>query len=236
MVRCILIDDELPGLGYLRRLCEQIPDVEVVKAYTDPKKFLKEVDDLTFDLCILDIEMPGMNGLEVAKHLRDKLIIFCTAYKEYAAEAFDLEAIDYVRKPIQQDRLEKALQKAKLQLEQGKIADEFIHINSNKGKTFLYFSELLYITVADTDKRDKRAVLRNETELILKNISFDDLMKYLPKSIFIRINRQTILAKKIITAYTADTITTAIIGPDGKPVKFALNEHYRKNFLDYYKH
>jgi two-component system, LytTR family, response regulator len=234
MVRCVLIDDELPGLSYLRRLCEQIEYVEVVKAYNDPTKFLKEIDDLDFDVCILDIEMPGINGLEVARRLRGKLVIFSTAYKQYAAEAFDLEAIDYITKPIKQDRLEKALQKTKLYLEKNETPEEFIHVNSNKGKTFLYFNELLYITVADTDKRDKRAILRNDTEIILKNISFDDLMKVLPKRAFIRVNRQTILAKHVIAAYTAETINTNIFDGEGKRLQFALNEHYRKTFFENY--
>jgi len=232
MVKCILIDDELPGLAYLRRLCEQITYVEVVKAYTDPKKFLKEAADIAFDVCILDIEMPGINGLEVAKLLQGKLVIFSTAYKEYAAEAFDLEAVDYIRKPIQQDRLEKALQKARLQVAQNEDADQFIQINTNQGKTFLYFNEVSYITVADTDKRDKRAVLRNDKEIILKNISFDELMKLLPKRTFIRVSRQTILAKNIISAYTADTITTILLDANRKNLRFALNEHYRKTFLE----
>lgn len=234
MVRCVLIDDELPGLTYLRRLCEQIEYVEVVKAYNDPTKFLKEINDLDFDVCILDIEMPGINGLEVAKHLQGKLVIFSTAYKQYAAEAFDLEAIDYIRKPIKQDRLEKALQKTKLYLEKQEAPEEFIHINSNKGKTFLHFNELLYITVADTDKRDKRAILRNDTEIILKNISFDDLMKLLPKRTFIRVNRQTILAKHVIATYTSETINTNILDAEGKRLQFALNEHYRKTFFENY--
>lgn len=234
MVKCILIDDELPGLAYLRRLCEQIADVEVVKAYTDPKKFLKEASNIAFDVCILDIEMPGINGLEVAKLLQEKLVIFSTAYKEYAAEAFDLEAIDYIRKPIQRDRLEKALQKASLQLAKSKETEQFIHINTNQGKTFLYFTEISYITVADTDKRDKKAVLRDNKEIILKNISFDELIRLFPKKTFIRVNRQTVLAKNVISAYTADTITTTMLDTDHRNIRFALNEHYRKTFLEDY--
>jgi len=236
MVKCILLDDELPGLSYLRRMCEQIEYIEVVKAFTDPVKLLKEIDALDFDVCILDIEMPGINGMEVAKRLRDKLVIFATAYKQYAAEAFDMEAIDYIRKPIQKERLEKALQKARLQLKQKKETSDFIQVNSNKGKAVLYFKDLLYITVADTDKRDKRAVLGNGTDIILKNISFEDLIRLLPTKNFMRVNRQTIVARNRIVAYTSDSISTNILDADGKGVQFALNEHYRKAFLDSYLH
>lgn len=71
-------------------LCEQIPELEVVKAFNRTDLFLSEIDKIDFDLCILDIEMPRMNGVEIARLLKDKLIIFTTAHKEYAAEAFDL--------------------------------------------------------------------------------------------------------------------------------------------------
>ena len=81
-------------------LCEQLPELEVVKAFNNPEVFLSELPNLDFDLCILDIEMPQMNGMQVANLLNGKAVIFTTAYKEYAAEAFDLDAVDYVSKPI----------------------------------------------------------------------------------------------------------------------------------------
>ncbi|HZI26108.1 MAG TPA: response regulator [Chryseolinea sp.] len=68
-LKCVLLDDELPGLAYLKILCEQIPEVEVVKAFNDPQKFLSTADNLDFDACILDIEMPKVNGLQVARLL-----------------------------------------------------------------------------------------------------------------------------------------------------------------------
>ena len=72
----MLLDDELPALSYIKVLCEELPDVEVVKAFNDPKKFLEAIPTLDFNVCILDIQMPGFTGLEVAQHLKDKLNIF----------------------------------------------------------------------------------------------------------------------------------------------------------------
>ena len=86
-LKCLLLDDELPGLAYLKMLCEQIPKLEVVKAFNNPQLFLEELSSLEFDLCILEVEMPGMNGLQVANLLKGKPVIFATAYKDYAAEA-----------------------------------------------------------------------------------------------------------------------------------------------------
>jgi len=130
----LLLDDELPGLKYLKMLCEQIPELEVVKAFNSPETFLMELSSLEFDLCILDIEMPGMDGLSIANLLGDKPVIFTTAYKEYAAEAFDLNAIDYIRKPVTRERLQTAVNKALYRIRQSNPARNFIQINTNKGK------------------------------------------------------------------------------------------------------
>jgi len=106
-LKCLLLDDELPALSYLKLLCEELPDVEVVKVFNDGSKFLEAIKTLDFNVCILDIQMPQYTGLEIAQHLHNKHIIFTTAYKEFAAEAFDLNAIDYLRKPLQKERFKK---------------------------------------------------------------------------------------------------------------------------------
>ncbi|WP_259130319.1 LytR/AlgR family response regulator transcription factor [Chryseobacterium ginsenosidimutans] len=73
MIKCVILDDELLAISYLKLLCEQIDNVEVVKAFNDPKIFLSEIEKIDCNVCILDIEMPGMNGLQVAEtHFRFK--------------------------------------------------------------------------------------------------------------------------------------------------------------------
>lgn len=93
-IKCLLLDDELPGLTLLKMLCEQQPELEVIKAFNSPVTLLQEAPNLDFDLLITDIEMPGMNGLQVADALKGKAIIFTTAYKNFAVDAFDRDAID----------------------------------------------------------------------------------------------------------------------------------------------
>ena len=154
-LRCLLLDDELPGLTYLKMLCEQLPELEVVKAFNSPDIFLKEVPNLDFDLCILDIEMPAMNGLHVANLLQGKPVIFVTAYKEFAAEAFDLDAIDYVRKPVKKERLQQAIQKASSRISKSSSVKNFIQLNTDKGKALLFFDQVGYIKTSDSDSRDK---------------------------------------------------------------------------------
>lgn len=227
-LRCLLLDDELPGLTYLRMLCEQIPGLEVVRAFNDPVKFLEESKKIDFDLCILDIEMPGINGLDVARALNNKPVIFTTAYKDYAAEAFDMNAIDYVRKPIEKERLEKAIQKA-IGLIDKKIIKEYIQVNTNKGKALLFFEQVLRITNSESDKRDKLVMLENGEQLVLKNISFEQLLSQLPANAFCRINKKDVIALKAVKFYTHNQVTITVLSDE---VNLALSDNFKKDFLN----
>lgn len=229
-LRCLILEDELPGLAYLKMLCQQFPEVEVVKAFDDPKIFLEEMGQLQFDACILDIEMGEINGLQIANILKDKAIIFVTAYKEYAAEAFDLNAIDYVRKPIQRDRLKQAIDKAIKYLNKPDSVKNFAQLNSEKGKVLLYFDQVDYITIAALDSRDKIVYLKDGKTLTLKNISFDKLIKLLPANKFSRINKKEIIALRAIQYFSYDEIVSDIIQNEST-IRFSLSDVYRDEFL-----
>jgi two-component system, LytTR family, response regulator len=229
-LRCILLDDELPALAYLRVLCGQAPEVEVVRAFNDPLKFLQESATLAFDLCILDIEMPGLNGLDVARQLTGKLVIFTTAYREYAAEAFDLDAIDYLRKPIQQDRFSKAIAKAVARLANHTPERQYIQLNTSKGKGLLFFDQIQYITTG-LDKRDKLVLLDTGEEMLVKNMSFEKLLQALPEAGFCQINKKEIIAMKVVQFFTHDEITSTLADAAGKPRRFSLSENFRPAFL-----
>ena len=212
-------------------LCEQLPELEVVKAFDNPHTFLKELDSLDFDLCIMDIEMPGINGLQVANLLHGKPVIFTTAYKDYAAEAFDLNAIDYIRKPVKKERLQQAIQKVFNQIPV-KTKAKFFHINSDKGKALIFFDQLLYITVSETDSRDKVAHLAENATLVVKNVSFEKLLSLLPATEFVQVNKKEIIALKAVQAFSFDEITTTLSLGSGKSLKLVLSEIYRTEFLE----
>jgi DNA-binding LytR/AlgR family response regulator len=225
------LDDELPGLSYLKMICDQLEELEVVKAYNNPILFVRDLPGLEFDLCILDIEMPGMNGLELATLLKDKMIIFTTAYNEYAAEAFDLNAVDYVRKPVQRERLHQAVLKARARQQSLPGEKDFIQLNTDKGKSIIYIRQLLYCTVSPTDSRDKLAYLSDGSQLTLKNISFERLIELLPKGQFARANKKDLVAVRAVQTFAYNEITTTLPVSSGGPLKLPLSESYRKDFL-----
>lgn len=211
-------------------LCEQIPELEVVKAFNNPDVFLSEIPELDFDLCILDIEMPMISGIEVANLLQGKLIIFATAYKEFALEAFELDAVDYLQKPIKKERLQMAVQKALKRSQQENPAKKFVQLQADKGKTLLYFDKINYIKSASIDSRDKEVLLEDNSILILKNISFEKLMEFLPTADFCRINKHEVIKLSKVQFFSADQINTTI-AQKGKNLILTLGNTYKKDFL-----
>lgn len=230
-LRCLLLDDELPGLAYLKMMCGQIPELDIVKAFNDPEKLLDEMPGLDFDLLISDIEMPGIDGLTLAESVKNKLVIFTTAYKEYAADAFDIDAVDYITKPVKIERLQKAAYKALERLNQQSQTIKSITLNTDKGKAILYFDQIILIKTSSNDSRDKEVLLLDGSVQVLKNINFDSLLKDLPSKDFIRISKKEIVALKAIKFFSHNEITLSFSDKNGRLLTVIVNETYRPDFL-----
>lgn len=230
-LRCILLDDELPGLSYLKLLCEQLPEVEVVKAFSDPASFLHELPTLSFDFCILDIEMPQYNGLEVARLLNGKPVVFTTAYSDYAADAFDLQAIDYVRKPISKVRLLQAIDRVSLKIKDSQQPKAYISLLTDKGKLLLYFDQLLVVSTSEIDKRDKVAILETGEKLTLKNITFSKLVTLLPSEKFCQVNKRELIALRIVQFFSGEGVTLQPQSCAQIPSYLRLGRAFRADFI-----
>jgi len=115
MIRTLIVDDEEPARERLRRLLSAAGDVEVVAEAEDGERALAQAIELAPQLLFLDIQMPGCSGLEVAASLPSPRphVIFCTAFDQYAVDAFELNAVDYLLKPVSRERLERALEKVR---------------------------------------------------------------------------------------------------------------------------
>lgn len=232
MIKCVILDDELLAISYLKLLCEQIDNVEVIRAFNDPKVFLHEIHNLDCNVCILDIEMPGMNGLQVAELISDsKKIIFTTAYKEYAAEAFDLNVVDYVRKPIKKERLIQAFEKAE-ELLQNAPKKNFIEWNTNIGKAVIFTEQIAYIKTSEIDSRDKDIILNDGTTIVLKNLNFKNLLEMLPSKDFAQVNKKEIIALSSIKVFSTNEIITTIASEGESFLKLQIGETYKNSLME----
>jgi len=115
VMRALLVDDEPAARERLRRILQGFDGLEIVGEAEDGEQAIKRIAELNPDLVFLDIQMPGCSGMEVAASLKSPRpqIVFCTAFDEYAVDAFELHAVDYLLKPVSRARLAKAIERAR---------------------------------------------------------------------------------------------------------------------------
>ena len=116
-LRLLIADDEPLAAERLQLLLAQIPDVDLIGTASDGESAVRMAEALTPDVLLLDSEMPGLDGLDVARALASKrpsaAVIFITAFDQFAVAAFEVEAVDYLMKPVTPDRLKRALKRAR---------------------------------------------------------------------------------------------------------------------------
>lgn len=206
MLKLLIADDEAPARSRLKDLLTDIGNIDICGEAKNGKEVVELVAQLAPDVVLLDIRMPEMDGIEVAQHLQTMLnppaIIFTTAYDNYAITAFDMNAVDYLLKPIRLERLQTALQKASaLQPRQlaeiQKFSPRRTHLSiSEPGRILLvavadiiYFrAELKYVTVRTTE----REYLIEESLTHLEQ-EFAD--------VFIRLHRNCLAASAYISGF-----------------------------------
>lgn len=122
-ISTILVDDESLALGELSHLLKDFPDIEVIGTASNGIQAVEAIENLEPDLVFLDVQMPGLDGISAIRKLREKNIplpyfVLATAFDQYAIEAFRLEALDYILKPIEKSRLEETIERARKNIEE----------------------------------------------------------------------------------------------------------------------
>lgn len=151
MIRCIAIDDEPLALEQIKRYIQRLPELELVGTSLSATKALEMMRDTKVDLLFLDIEMPDMTGLDLARRLNGELpyVIFVTAYPNFAVEGFRVDAVDYLLKPLSFAALTEAVDRVKrrlrLQRESRVTAEAELYVKSDGGVRRIPLDDILYI-------------------------------------------------------------------------------------------
>lgn len=209
MIKAVIIDDERLARNELKKLLQDFPEIEVVAEAANANEGIEKIDSLNPDLIFLDIQMPGKTGFDMLAEL-DKApdVIFTTAYDDYALKAFEVNALDYLLKPVEPKRLADAIHK--LQMEEGKdremIADDEIPVNRSllhehdqvfvKDGERCWFVKLSDIRLFESVGNYAKVYFGPNKPLILK--SLNALEERLDEKVFFRANRKHIVNLRLI--------------------------------------
>ncbi len=203
-LRVLVVDDEQLARARILELLKGIEDVECVGEATNGIEAVEKIGDLAPDLVILDIQMPGMNGFEVVEALNEPpLIIFATAYDEYAIRAFEVNSIDYLLKPIEKDRLAEAIDRARERIEGGPgLGDEIerlaglIRTRGIERLPAFKGKRIILVDIADIvwiGASDELVFVHTKEDRYLVNPTLAELEKRLDTSVFFRTHRSSIV-------------------------------------------
>lgn len=203
MPKVILIDDERLARSELMRLLKDFPEVEVIGEAANAQEGIEMIESLHPDLIFLDIQMPGQTGFDMLTHLeRSPQVIFVSAYDEYAIKAFEINALDYLMKPVEPKRLADALLKFRMKQEDENHSNTNRNILGDNDQVFVkdgercWFVKLSDVRLFESVGNYAKVYFGNNKPLILK--SLNALEERLDDRVFFRANRKHIINLRMI--------------------------------------
>lgn len=222
-MNALIVDDNTIARSVMRKLCSQQKDITIVGECAAAEEAYGLLQEQAVDLLLLDIEMPGMTGLQLVQHLGQQrpVIIFTTSKKEYASEAFDLNVADYIVKPVMPARFIQAIAKAReiinsKQEEVNWTEEEFIFIRDSTIIRRLSVDEILF-----AEAMGDYVKLHTPQKFYAIHTTLKAVEERLPASRFLRVHRSYLVALSKI-----DTIQDGVLIVNDKPVPVA--DAYRK--------
>lgn len=229
-MNCIIVDDEPLAREAIEILTNDIACLNLTGSFNNASSAAKFIDEHPVDLIFLDIQMPGITGIEFARTIPKKtLVIFTTAYTEYALDSYEVDAIDYLIKPIEPERFRKAADKAlsyhSLLLQEEKeniepIADEYFFVKSDRKYFKVSFEDILFV-----EGLKDYVILQLEEQRIITRMNLKAMYELLPKQLFMRVNKSYIVNTAHIEAFDNNDIFI-------KTHEIAIGSSYRDSFFE----
>lgn len=214
LITCIAIDDEPLALAMIREYCQRVPGLVLTGSFTDGIEAAQTLRLERPDLLLLDIQMPDISGLQIARNTDySPQIIFTTAHSQFAVEGFELDAADYLLKPYSFERFLIAIDKVKKRLAISAIENESgasIVFKSTYQNIEVRCAEILYV-----EAMDNYATIYTEEKKYIAHSTLKSIEDQLPEHQFIRIHRSYIINRSKISSFTK---STAMIGAQSIPV------------------
>lgn len=210
--RCLIVDDEPLAIEAIEMLIQKFDSLKIIASCTDAIQAFEILRNSRVDLMFLDIQMPEMTGLEFLKSLKNPpKVIFTTAYREYAIQAFDLDVVDYLLKPISFERFMQAINKYFESIPSDinvpnsvipkTINDDYFFVKAEKKNVKIKYEDVLYI---ESIKDYVKIICRDKT--IISKIMIGNLIEVLPENLFLRIHRSYIVYIPNVEAFSSISV------------------------------
>ncbi len=206
MIRCLAVDDEPLALELLEDNISKVPFLKLIAACDNVRDAMKVMQEQSIDLIFLDIQMPGLTGLQFIESMTEKpMIILITAYKQYALEGYNLDVLDYLVKPVSLDRFIKACNKANqlFELKSGRKSGgasprlEYIFVNADYKLIKITLADIIYV---EGLKDYIKIHLKSAQHAVVTRMPIKTIEEQLPPGQFIRIHKSYIVSVSFITA------------------------------------
>ena len=209
MLKCIAIDDEPLALELLEDNISKVPFLSLVASCSNPLEAMKVLQNETIDLIFVDIQMPGLTGLQFIKSIAIKpMFILITAYEKYALEGYELDVVDYLVKPVPLDRFIKACNKAwdLYQLKNKKDTEEsqpYFFINADYSLVKVVFTDIMWV---EGLKDYLKIYLKSSSKPLVARLTMKAMEEQLPPSMFLRVQKSFIVSKNYITSIRKNSV------------------------------
>jgi DNA-binding LytR/AlgR family response regulator len=240
MLNTIIVDDEPLARDILETYIEQIPELNLIAKCSNALEANNELQSNKIDLMFLDIQMPQITGTDFLKSLNNPpMVVFTTAYPNYAIEGFELDALDYLLKPISLDRFMKAVNRA-LEMQQllsgdtsetAEIVDnpngekdDFIFVKSDKKLIKIHYSEIIYI-----EGLKDYVIIRCKDSRVITLQTMKSLEAKMPSNIFKRIHRSYIVNLDEINALVGNMVE---VTEKGQTKNLPIGKNYKDDLLE----
>ncbi len=227
MIRTIIVDDEPLALQVLENHINQLPNVELVAKCENAIEANKILKEEKIDLICLDIKMPQITGIDFLKSLKNPpCVIFTTAYDKYAIESYDLDAVDYLLKPISFDRFFKAINKVSESLNskyESVSDDDYFYVKADKKLIKVRYDDIIYI-----EGLKDYVIIRNDNSRVITLQTMKSLDDKLPSKQFIRVHRSYIINIDKINSIMGNMIE---VKEKGKEKLIPIGKNYKEELM-----
>jgi DNA-binding LytR/AlgR family response regulator len=194
MITAIALDDEPPALSIVENFCSRVDFIDLVKTFTNPNEALKHLNKFPVDLLFLDIRMPSVTGFQFRKQVpQEMMVIFTTAYSEYAVEGFNVNAVDYLLKPFTFDRFLQAVNKAqdfyKFYHNHEVAVEQYLFVRADYSLVKIMLEDILFIEGLD----DYLKIHLVGRKPVVARMTMKSALEKLPEKNFIRVHRSFIV-------------------------------------------